>query len=470
MATRRELPPDVAAALDRVPEAGSRFAAVPPDQQAAWLDWIGRARGRRGRAARIDELVRRLLPSAAVAEEEVADPAGPPPERYWWLWLVLLLLLVVVGLLAWYFLSRGSDKATVPNVIGLREGAAAVRIHERGLDVLPRTAPSTRPPDIVFAEKPGPGTQLDKGQAVTIFISRGRLAVPDVTGLPLTDAEQKLNARGFKVEVKRVASSQPKGIALSQEPVAGVTAVSGTTVKLNVSSGVMPVVVPRLVGQTQGTAVDTLTTLGLKPVLQNVSSDKPGGTVVGQNPPAGKEVDKGSKVILNVSSGTGPSTTTVATTTATTTASTVTGATTTTAAGPVRVPRVVGLAQTPALRRLNVVGLRPTVVYVRSSQPANKVVAESPAPGKTLPRGSGVRVNVSTGPNPEPAAAVPNVVGQEQATAVQNLRAAGFSVAVLNRPTTDQSKDGIVVEQQPKAGANVPAGLQVTIFVGRFAG
>ena len=99
MATRRELPADVAAALDRVPEAGSRFAALPADRQTAWIDWIDRARGRRARAGRIDEMVRRLLPSAAVAEEEVAEPIGPPPERYWWLWLLLLLLLVAGGLL-----------------------------------------------------------------------------------------------------------------------------------------------------------------------------------------------------------------------------------------------------------------------------------------------------------------------------------------------------------------------------------
>jgi eukaryotic-like serine/threonine-protein kinase len=471
MASRRELPPDVAAALDRVPEVGSRFAALPPDRQAAWLAWIDRARGRRARAGRIDEMVRRLLPSAAVAEEEVAEPVGPPPERYWWLWLLLLLLLVAGGLLAWYFLSRKDDKAVVPNVIGLREQQAEIRIRDRGLEALPRPGQSNRPQGVVFAERPGAGTQLGKGQTVTIFVSSGRLAVPDVTALPLADAQRKLQALGFKAEVKRVASTKPKGIVLDQDPAAGVTALRGTTVTLSVSSGAKPVVVPRVVGQTQGAAVQALTALGLKPVLQNVPSDRPAGIVVGQKPPAGKEVDKGAEVTVNVSTGTGQPTPTTATTTttATSTTTTTTGATTTTAA-PVRVPRVVGLAQTPALRRLNVLGLRPTVVYVRSSQPANRVVSQSPKFGTSLRPGARVRVNVSTGPNPQPNAAVPSVVGQDQATAAQTLRDAGFKVAVLNRPTADQSKDGLAVEQQPHATSSIPGGSQVTIFVGRFSG
>lgn len=458
MATRRELPADVAAALDRVPEAGSRFAALPADRQTAWIDWIDRARGGRARVGRIDEMVRRLLPSAAVAEE-VAEPAGPPPERYWWLWLLLLLLLVAGGLLAWYFLSRGDDKAVVPNVIGLREQQAQIRIQDRGLEALSRSGQSDRPTGVVFAEEPGAGTQLGKGQTVTISVSSGRLAVPDVTALPLADAQQKLQARGFKAEVKRVASTKQKGIVLEQDPAAGVTAVRGTTVTLSVSSGAKPVVVPRVVGQTQGDAVQALTALGLKPVLQNVPSDQPAGTVVGQKPPAGKEVDKGAEVKVNVSTGTGQSTTTTTTTTGTTTT-----------AAPVRVPRVVGLAQAPALRRLNVLGLLPTVVYVRSSQPANRVISQLPKSGTSLRSGARVRVNVSTGPNPQPNAAVPNVVGQDQATAAQTLSDAGFKVVVLNRPTADQSEDGLVVEQQPRATSSIPAGSQVTIFIGRFSG
>jgi len=43
-------------------------------------------------------------------------------------------------------------------------------------------------------------------------------------------------------------------------------------------------------------------------------------------------------------------------------------------------------------------------------------------------------------------------------------------VAVLNRPTSDQSRDGLVVEQQPRACASIPGGVQVTIFVGRLTG
>jgi serine/threonine-protein kinase len=79
-------------------------------------------------------------------------------------------------------------------------------------------------------------------------------------------------------------------------------------------------------------------------------------------------------------------------------------------------------------------------------------------------------VNVSTGPNPEPATTVPDVNGQDQAAAASALRSAGFRVVVLNRPTSNQSQDGLVVEQQPGAGSSIPAGSQVTIFVGRFSG
>jgi serine/threonine-protein kinase len=461
------LPADVAAAFERVPAARERFAGLPADRQVEWLNWIGRARGRRGRLRRIDEMVRRLLPSATPVEEEVAEPVGPPTERYWWLWLVLLLLVVVGGLLAWFLLTRGSDKTTVPNVIGLTEQAASARIQERGLDVVPRVGSSDRPQGIVFAQKPGAGTRLGKRQSVTIFISSGGIVVPDVSGLPERDATRKLEKIGLQVELKRIPSSRPKGVVLEQAPVAGVKAVKGTAVKLTVSSGVKPVVVPSVVGQTQGAAVAALTKLGLKPVLQNVPSTRPAGIVVGQKPPAGKEVDTGSEVIVNVSTATAATatstvqTTSVATTTATTTVPLASEA--------VAVPSVRGLGIVLGLRRLNAVRFWPVVRYVASTRPAGRIVAQSPQ-GGTARRGTHVLVRVSTGPNPAPPVAVPDVVGQDRASAVVALRDAGFRILVLRRKTSDPSNQDVVLAQQPFAGSRIPRGAYVAVFVGMLPG
>lgn len=450
MASRRELPADVAAALDRVPEARARFEALPPERQDEWLSWIEHGRGSRERAGRIDEMIRRLTSGAT--EEEVAEVA-PPPER-WWLWLLLLLVLVVAGLLTWWLLSRGDDKATVPNVIGLRSSAAVQTIKDEDLEPSIVAGQSNRPPDVVFAQRPGAGTQLADGQTVVISVSSGRLAVPDVTSQPLPEAQQQLESDGFKSEVVRVASSRPKNIVIEQSPVAGVTAARGTTVKLTVSNGTKPVVVPQVVGQTQGSAVNELTAVGLQSVLHNVGSTRPAGTVVAQKPPAGKEVDKGSKVTLNVSTGTAPATTT--TTTTGTTSST-----------NVSVPQVTGLAEAPALRRLNTDGLLATVVFQNSSQPLGRVISQSPAAGSSAQRNGHVRIVVSNGPDPQPATSVPDVVGQDQAAAADALRAAGFRVIVLNQPTTDQSQVGKVIEQQPHAGSSIPGGSLVALYVGR---
>ncbi len=469
MAARQELPADVAAALDRVPAAGDRFSALPPERQDEWLAWIDRARGRRARESRIDEMLRNLGATTAT-EEEVAEPAGPPPERYWWVWLLVLLVLVAAGLLIWWLLSRGSDKSTVPDVVGLKSAVAAQRIHEKHLNVAPVTGQSKRPPNVVFAQAPGAGTQLKHGQTVTISISSGQIAVPNVTSQPLEQAQTTLTNAGFGAQVKRVASSRPKNIVLTQSPAAGVTAAAGTTVQLTVSSGAKPVAVPQVVGQTQGSAVNALTGAGLKPVLHNVGSSKPAGIVVAQKPPAGNEVDKGSKVTLNVSTGAPSTTTTTTTTKTTTTKTTTTTAPAGTAAANVKVPKVTGLAQTPALRQLNTLGLHPQVVYRKSSQPANRVLEQAPASGTTARRDSKVSLVVSAGPNPQPTSPVPNVVGQDQSTAAHNIKSAGFKVVVLNRPVTKSTQEGVVVDEQPHGGSSIPDGSQVTIFIGRFQG
>ena len=108
--------------------------------------------------------------------------------------------------------------------------------------------------------------------------------------------------------------------------------------------------------------------------------------------------------------------------------------------------------------------------YVASSEPSGTVVAQHPTAGTTLRRGAAVRIAVSTGPNPKLAKAVPDVTGEDEATARSDLQAAGFRVSVVDEPTSDQNEDGIVLDEDPAAGTRVPAGSLVTIYVGRFSG
>ena len=133
-------------------------------------------------------------------------------------------------------------------------------------------------------------------------------------------------------------------------------------------------------------------------------------------------------------------------------------------------PNVVGQSQAAAQRRLRAAGFRVRTVYVASTQPQGTVVAQRPAPGTSLRRDSLVRINVSNGPNAKPAKAVPDVSGEDEATARADLQAAGFRVSVVDQPTTDENEDGLVLDQDPPAGTKAPAGSVVTIFVGRFSG
>src|SRR5204863_9618734 len=139
-------------------------------------------------------------------------------------------------------------------------------------------------------------------------------------------------------------------------------------------------------------------------------------------------------------------------------------------AATVQVPSLVGLTQLTAQRRLQALGLRVRTVYVPSTKPGGTVVAQRPAPGSVAKRGWRVRLNVSNGPNSQPLTALPDVTGEDEASATADLQAAGFQVQVFDQPTTDQNQDGTVVDEDPAPGTRIPAGSQVAIYVARFGG
>ena len=403
----------------------------------------------------------------------------PPPERHLWPWLLALAVVVLGGLAALIVLTTHHHKKrtvtvvptrTVPSVVSLPKGVAVRRVTHAGFNAQVRFAPSSSRKGMVVAQAPEAGSRLSQGGMVALTVSAGKpkQGVPDVVGLSVATAVKRLQAAGLDSSQRVVFASAPAGRVTTQRPAAGTAVKKGATVALTVSKGPQKVAVPNVVGRSRDDAVTRLRGAGLHPAVFSVPSSSPRGFVVAQSPQAGSKVAKGSRVRLNVSKG-APAAGGGTTTAPATTSGSPPPPTATTAAR-AKVPDVVGQSQSAAQRRLRSAGFRVRSVYVTSSKPAGTVVAQHPAAGTSLPRDAIVRINVSTGANPKPAKAVPDVTGEDEATARADLVAAGFRVAVVDQPTSDENEDGIVVDEDPAAGTRVPTGSLVTIYVGRFSG
>jgi eukaryotic-like serine/threonine-protein kinase len=384
---------------------------------------------------------------APVAEEEVVEEQVPPPRRpLIWPWLLLLLLLVVGGLVAYFLLTRSDDKTTMPNVIGLREDQARARLAEAQLAADVDRRPSRRPRGIVFAQVPGAGKQLDEGERVEILVSSSliRVAVPSVADLPVGEARERLEAAGFETRVRRVFAGAAKGRVIQQDPGAGERAPRGSTVELLVSKGRNLNRVPDVIGMTEQEAVQALRAREFDVRIFDVPSPDPSGTVVAQVPLGGVLAPPDSRVRINVSSGEG---------------------TGTPSERRVEVPTVTGIQQTAALRRLRAAGLEGEVRFARSSQPRGRVLRQEPPAGSAVEQGSVVVLTVSGGTS-SARVVVPDVVDQDEGTAVEALEGEDLRVDIVRVPVDDPAQDGIVLDQQPAGGTSAPRGAAVTIFVG----
>jgi beta-lactam-binding protein with PASTA domain/tRNA A-37 threonylcarbamoyl transferase component Bud32 len=196
--------------------------------------------------------------------------------------------------------------------------------------------------------------------------------------------------------------------------------------------GVAQVTVPPLTQLSQADATAKLTSLGFKTVVASAASDTIAkGDVSAQDPAAGASADKGSSVTITVS--TGPNST--------------------------QVPDVSGKNQVDATKALEAAGLTVSTADTvpSAAQPQGDVVDTDPAAGKTVDKGSAVALHLASG-----SATVPNVVGEDNLTAAQNLTAAGFKVKQILAPS-DQPQNQVTA--QDHAGDVLKRGQTVTITV-----
>ena len=133
--------------------------------------------------------------------------------------------------------------------------------------------------------------------------------------------------------------------------------------------------------------------------------------------------------------------------------------------GPERytIPNLAGHDATAAANQLR--GMHLAVSTTRKysdSVPANEVIAVSPKPGTVVRRGAPVTLTVSKGKAP---VHVPDVRGEDTATAQSDLAGAGLGTVTVKQKQSDSIPQGQVISQSIAPGTGVATNTPITITV-----
>ncbi|MEV6974810.1 Stk1 family PASTA domain-containing Ser/Thr kinase [Kitasatospora sp. NPDC093806] len=118
--------------------------------------------------------------------------------------------------------SRGPKRIAVPDLVGRPSAQAASTLAGAQLaaGTVTETFSDTVPEGSVISSSPAAGQQVPENTPVTLVVSKGMVAVPDVTGMTKEAAEKALQAAGFSMQSSGI-NLFGTGKVTSQSPAAG---------------------------------------------------------------------------------------------------------------------------------------------------------------------------------------------------------------------------------------------------------
>ena len=192
-------------------------------------------------ASEVDESLRELKLIGRAGDEVFSDlPAGhvaeqePAPGSE-----------MKAGDTVVYHLSKGTEKATIPDVVNDTEEGARETLEDAGFKVsVNYSSSSDYYAGRVMYVYPVVGESVDHGSDVTITVSTGpaTVPIPTVVGMLYDGGTEALNNAGFYVDIAYAEDDSAVGTIISQTPTG--SAVAGTTVTITVSTGPAIPVVP----------------------------------------------------------------------------------------------------------------------------------------------------------------------------------------------------------------------------------
>lgn len=208
-------------------------------------------------------------------------------------------------------------------------------------------------------------------------------------------------------------------------------------------SAVSKVKVPKIIGLKEGDAQKAVTSAKLKfQVVQRTKSDKEAGTVIACSPSENTEVDEGTTIRVDVSSGQETN----------------------------KVPALFMMTESEAKDEIVKDGYKVGKITRQSSDSVSKgcVINQDPEDGSSLEKGKTIDLIISTGSSESDTVSVPGVSGSSESDAISTLKSAGFGVNIQRQSTTDPNKNGIVSSQYPDSGARVSKNSTITIVVSQY--
>ena len=214
--------------------------------------------------------------------------------------------------------GAGPAEAEVPNLLGLDRAQAQASLQQVGLVLSPDQRQQVVQDDNdigrVIVQDPPAGQRLTKGKSViiTVGVPPETVAVPDVVGTNIDQAQRNITGARLTLQIQEVDSVATKGRVLKQDPAGGAEVKAGTTVTLTVSRG-NQLEMPDLEGQTPSQAQSILQRLGwtgtLKVVTAPTNNSDLVGRIIKQDVPAGTGFARDQTITVTVGQSSPSSTT-----------------------------------------------------------------------------------------------------------------------------------------------------------------
>ena len=214
---------------------------------------------------------------------------------------------VAVGDTVNYWVSLGAESAVVPDVEGMTQAEARAALIDAGFDAVNISTDTEDSPDVpedsATRTDPPAGDEASRDVEIVLYLSTGRVELPDLTTMSQEQAVTTLNELQLTAVIVQQESDETPGRVLEQSPGPGLVT-QHSSVRLTVATERTTTTVPDVVGMTWAQAEATLVDAGLSASRNDVSdpvilADR----VVSTNPGAGTTVALHSTVTVNVSTG-----------------------------------------------------------------------------------------------------------------------------------------------------------------------